>query len=142
MAKSKNESKSKKILVKIYLFVLFIAGIVIGFSYQAAMDKKVTNLEQMLDNNIVTALISNGIEQSDVVSQFIKENRVSGRICHEYNKKISLPKSKKAQNFEPIFKTVARNFKVELKKTTYKDGSCKYIFGDDKRTYSIIEFTK
>ena len=142
MAKNKEESKPKKILVKIYLFILFIIGIVIGFSYQAAMDKKVINLEQMLDNSIVTALISNGIEQGDVVSQFIKEDRVSGRLCHEYHKKISLPKSKKAQNFEPIFKTVARNFKVELKKTTYKDGSYKYIFSDDKRTYSIIEFTK
>jgi len=142
MAKNKEESKSKKILVKIYLFVLFIVGIVVGFSYQAAMDKKVTDVEQMLDNSIVTALISNGVEQSNVVSQFIRETRVSGRICHEYNKKISLPKSKKAQNFEPIFKTVARNFKLELTKKTYKDGSCKYTFKDDKKTYSIIEFTK
>lgn len=142
MAKNKEESKSKKFLVKIYLFVLFVVGIIIGFSYQAAMDKKIVNVEQILDNNVVTALISNGIEQSNVVSQFVKENKSGVHTYHEYYKKISLPKSKKAQNFEPVFKTVARNFKVKLTKKVLKDGSYQYIFTDKNRVCSVIEFTK
>ena len=44
MAKNREESKPKKILVKIYLLILFVAGMIIGFSYQAAKDKKVINL--------------------------------------------------------------------------------------------------
>ena len=142
MAKNREESKSKKFLVKIYLLVLFVAGMIIGFSYQSAKNKKVIDFEQLLDNNIVTALTSNGISQSDVISQFVKEMRIKGRICHEYYKKIELPKSKKVDNFEPSFKTVARNFKVELTKKTYKDGFYRYSFSDKQRTYSIIEFTK
>ena len=142
MTKNREESKPKKPLVKMFLLILFIAGMILGFSYQAAKDKNVSNFEQMLDNSIVTALTSNGISQNDVISQFAKEIRIKGRICHEYNKKIELPKSKKADNFEPSFKTIARNFKIELTKRKYKNGSYRYSFSDKQRTYSIIEFIK
>jgi len=91
MTKSREESKPKKFLVKIYLFILFVVGMIIGFSYQAAKNKKIIDFEQILDNNIVTALTSNGIDQSNVISQFVKEIKIKGRICHEYNKKIELP---------------------------------------------------
>jgi hypothetical protein len=142
MAKNREESKPKKFLVKIYLLVLFIAGMILGFSYQSARDKKVVDFEQMLDNNVVTVLTSNGISQNNVISQYVKEIRIKGRVCHEYYKKIELSKSKKAENFEPSFKTVARNFKIELKKIKYKNGAYRYSFSDKIRTYSIIDFVK
>lgn len=142
MAKKREESKLKKLLIKIFLLVLFIAGMILGFSYQSAKDKKVIDFEQKLDNSVITALTSNGISQNDVISQFVKEVRIKGRICHEYNKKIELPKSKKADNFEPSFKTIARNFKIELTKRKYRNGAYRYSFSDKTRTYSIVEFTK
>ena len=142
MAKNREESKPKKFLVKIYLLVLFIAGMILGFSYQSARDKKVVDFEQMLDNNVVTVLTSNGISQNNVISQYVKEIRIKGRVCHEYYKKIELSKSKKAENFEPSFKTIARNFKIELKKIKYKNGAYRYSFSDKIRTYSIIDFVK
>lgn len=142
MAKNREESKLKKLLIKIFLLVLFIAGMILGFSYQSARDKKVVDFEQMLDNNVVTVLTSNGISQNNVISQYVKEIRIKGRVCHEYYKKIELSKSKKAENFEPSFKTVARNFKIELKKIKYKNGAYRYSFSDKIRTYSIIDFVK
>jgi hypothetical protein len=92
----------------------------------------------MLDNNLVTALTSNGIEQKDVLSQFAREKKDKSSAYNEYYKKIKMPKNKKPENFEPVLKTLARNFKLELSKTTYKDNSFKYVFSDKKRIYSTI----
>ena len=137
------ESKDKRnsFLIKIYLFILFVAGIILGFSYLSANKESLTAIDVALDNNIVTALTSNGIEQQNVISQFVKEVRVSGVICNEYYKTIKLFEKQKPENFEPIFKTIARNFKIDLSKTKHKDGSCKYTFYDKKRTYSIVILT-
>ena len=137
MSKEKKD-KRNKITVKIYLFILFIAGIILGFSYQAAVKDRITAIDTLLDNNLVTALTSNGIDQSNVLSQFAKEVKVSGVVCNKYYKKIKLNKNQKPENFEPIFKTLARNFKIDLSKTKYKDGSYKYSFYDKKRTYSEV----
>ena len=135
-----NEKKDKrnKFVIKIYLFILFMTGIILGFSYQSALKNKITAIDTLLDNNLVTALTSNGIDQSNVLSQFAKEVKVSGVTCNKYYKKIKLNKNQKPENFEPIFKTLARNFKIDLSKTKYKDGSYKYSFYDKKRTYSEI----
>lgn len=140
MAKEKKD-KRNGILIKIFLFVLFVAGVVLGFSYLSANRESLTAIDVPLDNNIVTALTSNGIEQRNVVSQFIKEVKVSGVACNEYYKTINLLGKQKPENFEPIFKTIARNFKIDLSKTKYKDGSYKYTFYDKKRTYSVITLT-
>ena len=137
------ETKKKKsgFLIKVYLFILFVAGIILGFSYLAANKSNLTAIDIPLDNSIVTALTSNGIEQENVVSQFAKEVKISGVLCNEYHKTIKLPDNKKAENFEPIFKTIARNFKIDLSRTKYKDGSYEYSFYDKKRTYSIVTLT-
>ena len=137
MAKE-NKDKRNGTLIKIYLFILFVAGVILGFSYLSANKEDLTSIDVPLDNNIVTALTSNGIEQINVTSQFIKEVKVSGVNCNEYYKTIKLSEKQKPENFEPIFKTIARNFKIDLSKTKYKDGSCKYSFYDKKRTYSVI----
>ena len=100
-----------------------------------------TAIDVPFDNNLVTALTSSGIEQINVVSQFVKEVKVSGVTCNEYYKTIKLSEKQKPENFEPIFKTLARNFKIDLSKTKYKDGSIQYTFYDKKRTYSVVTLT-
>ncbi|MGE4384770.1 MAG: hypothetical protein AB7E39_02745 [Endomicrobiaceae bacterium] len=137
MAKQTREQKSK-VLSKIYLALLFAAGIALAFSFQAAKKNKAVNIDQMLDNSLVTALTSNGIEQKDVLEQFAREKKEKSVIYNEYYKKIKLPGNKKSENFEPILKTLARNFKLELSKTTYRKGSFKYVFSDKKRIYSTV----
>ena len=138
-----NEKKDKrnKVVIKIYLFILFMTGIILGFSYQAALKNKISAIDTLLDNNLVTALTSNGIDQSNVLSQFVKEIKVSGVTCNKYYKKIKLNRNQKPENFEPVFKTLARNFKINLSKTKYKDGSLEYTFYDKKRTYSVVHLT-
>lgn len=137
MAKQTKEQKNK-VLPKIYLALLFAAGIVLAFSFQTAKKNKAVNTDQMLDNSLITALTSNGIEQKDVLAQFVREKREKSVTYNEYYKKIKLPVKKKAENFEPVLKTLARNFKLELSKTTYKNGSFKYVFLDKKRVYSTV----
>ena len=138
---TEKKDKRNSVLIKIYLFILFVIGIILGFSYLSANKTSLTAIEVPLDNSIVTALTSNGIEQKDVVSQFVEEVKVNGVACNEYSKTIKLSEKQKPENFEPIFKTIARNFKIDLSKTKYKDGSYKYTFYDKKRTYSIITLT-
>ena len=128
-------------MIKIYLFILFIIGIILGFSYLSANKENLTAIDVPLDNSLITALTSNGIEQKDVVSQFVEEVKVNGVACNEYYKTIKLSNKQKPENFEPIFKTIARNFKIDLSKTKYKDGSYKYPFYDKKRTYSVVTLT-
>lgn len=138
---AKNKTKNR-VLTKIYLILLFMAGIVLAFSFQAARKNKVVFIDQMLDNNLVTALTSNGIEQQDVISQFARERAVKGAVYNEYYKKIKLSKKQNIENFEPVFKTLARNFKINLSKTRQKDGSVKYSFYDKHRIYSTVVLTK
>lgn len=140
MAKEKKD-KRNTVLIKIYLVILFLAGIILGFSYLSASKNKLTAIDVPLDNNLVTALTSNGIEQKDVISQFVKEIKISGITCNEYHKKIKLSIEQKPENFEPIFKTLARNFKIDLSRTKYKDGSYEYTFYDKKRVYSTVILT-
>jgi len=137
MTKQKQQPKNN-FLVKIYLVLLFVLGITLGFSFLAANKNKTISIDQMLDNELVTALTSNDIEQRNVITQFAREKKVEGMVYNEYYKKIRLPKDKKSENFEPIFKTLARNFKIDLSKTRYKDGSCKYSFYDKYRSYSTV----
>lgn len=137
MAKEKKDRRNTT-LIKVYLFILFIVGILLGFSYLSANKESLKAIDVPLDNSLITALTSNGIEQKDVVSQFVEEVKVNGVACNEYYKTIKLSDKQKSENFEPIFKTIARNFKIDLSKTKYKDGSCKYTFYDKKRTYSEI----
>ena len=137
MAREKKDRRNG-CLIKIFLFILFVVGIILGFSYLSANKDGLTAIEVPLDNSIVTVLTSNGIEQTDVISQLVEEVKISGVTCNLYHKTIKLPADKRPENFEPLFKTLARNFKIDLSKTKYKDGSYEYIFSNKKRTYSTI----
>ncbi len=153
---AKEEKQKNGCLIKIYLLILFIAGIILAMSYQSGKnapsqteDKQASSAENkttsatgpidvMLDNNIITALTSNGLQQQDVLSQYVKEMKDKDFTYNQYYKEIKLPKGKKAENFEPILKTIARNFKIGLTKTKNKDGSYKYSFYDKQKIYSEI----
>ena len=67
MAKETKKKKSR-FLIKVYLFILFILGIILGFSYLAANKANLTAIDIPLDNSLVTALTSNGIGQENVLS--------------------------------------------------------------------------
>ena len=103
MAKETKKKKSS-FLIKVYLFILFVAGIILGFSYLSANKTNLTAIDVDLDNNLVTDLTSNGIEQINVTSQFVKEVKISGALCNEYHKTIKLPDNKKHENLMfPLF---------------------------------------
>lgn len=150
------EEKKSGCLIKVYLLILFVAGIILALSYQSAQknednqqDKQRISVENkepsraeplyvLLDNNIITALTSNGVQQQNVISQYVKEMKDKGVTYNQYFKEIKLNKDRKPENFEPIFKTIARNFKIGLSKKTNKDGSLKYTFFNKKIIYSEI----
>lgn len=159
------EEKKNGCLIKVYLIILFVAGIILGLSYQSAKKDKTVQTsdrqqtasvqteqknekksdkenkeekEILLDNSLLTALTSKGIEQQNVLSQYIKEIESKGSTYNVYYKEIKLNKGQKPENFEPVMKTLARNFKIGLKKTKNADGSYKYLFYDKKRTYSEL----
>ena len=48
------ESKDKRngVLIKIYLFILFVAGVILGFSYLSTNKEDITAVDVLLDNNI------------------------------------------------------------------------------------------
>ena len=138
-----NKDKRNSILIKIYLFILFVIGIILGFSYLSANKEKLTLIDIQLDNNLVTALAASGIEQQNIITQFTKEIKSNnGIVYNQYYKKIKLARNQKLENFEPIFKTLTRNFKISLSRTKNNDDSYIYKFYDKKRVYSIVELTK
>lgn len=154
---SDDKKEKSGCLIKVYLLILFIAGIILALSYQSAQKKgpnqkseqQQTSVESkntsssgpidvMLDNNIITALTSSGLQQQNVVKQYVKEMKDKNTTYNQYFKEIKLNKGQKPENFEPILKTIARNFKIALSKTGNIDGSIKYLFYDKKRTYSEL----
>ncbi len=152
-----NDKKEKSgCLIKIYLLILFVAGIILALSYQSAKknesdqtDKNRASvvstaasasepMEVLLDNNIITALTSNGLQQQNVVSQYVKEIKDKNITYNKYFKEIKLNKGQKPENFEPILKTIARNFKLGLNRSKNPDGSLKYSFFSKKTVYSEL----
>jgi hypothetical protein len=53
-----------------------------------------------------------------------------------------LPDNKKIESFELQFKTLARNFKIDISKNVEPDKSNKYIFYDKNKIYSTVIFYK
>jgi len=139
---TKENKQNSGVLTRIYLILLFGLGVMLGFSFISFNENKIFIADQKLDNAVVSVLTSNGVSQSSVVIQFAKENKIKGAVYNEYYKKIKIPKNKKIKNFELSFKNLAVNFKIDLSKTIYKDGSCKYIFYDKDRTYSTVVLIK
>lgn len=138
----KKQKKQSSIMVKIYIFILFICGIILGLSFISPGKNTQNLIEQKLDNDLITILVSNGIEQEDVISQYIKEAKTENQIYNQYYKNIYLPSNKKIANIELQLKILARNFKIDMSKNVEPDKSYKYVFYDKNRTYSTIVFTR
>ncbi len=141
---TKKQKKQSSFLVKIYIFVLFICGIFLGLSYISGNKQQGKHsgvaVEQKLDNDVVTVLVANGIGQENVAKQYIKEITDKKGVYGSHYKKIILPKGKNPENFEPQFRTLSRNFKIEMSKKLDGESSCEYVFFDKKRIYSTVVF--
>ena len=137
----KKQKKQSSIIVKVYIFILFVCGILIGLSF-VSTDKNKELIEQKLDNDLVTILVTNDITQEDVISQYIKEAKNGDQIYNQYYKNIYLPNNKKISNIELQFKTLARNFKIDISKNVEPDKSYRYVFYDKNKTYSTVVFTR
>ncbi len=140
----KKQKKQSSVLVKIYILVLFICGIFLGLSYvsgdKSSVKRPSVAVEQKLDNDLVTVLVANGIAQENVVKQYVKEITDKKGVYGSHYKKIILPKGKNPENFEPQFRTLSRNFKIEMSKKVNGENSCEYVFFDKKRIYSTVIF--
>ncbi|GAB1401424.1 hypothetical protein MASR1M68_03350 [Elusimicrobiota bacterium] len=139
---TKKQKKQSSIMAKVYIFILFLCGIVLGFSFISSGKNTKNLIEQKLENDLITILVSNGLGQEDVISQYIKEAKNGDKIYNQYYKNIYLPDTKKIASIELQLKILARNFKIDMSKNVEPDKSYKYVFYDKNRTYSTIIFTR
>lgn len=139
---TKKQKKQSSIMVKVYIFILFVCGIVLGLSFISSGKNTKNLIEQKLENDLITIIVSNGLGQEDVISQYIKEAKSGDQIYNQYYKNIYLPDTKKIANIELQLKILARNFKIDMSKNVEPDKSYKYVFYDKNRTYSTIIFTR
>lgn len=138
----KQKKQSSSIIVKLYIFILFVCGIILGLSFISTDKNKKNFIEQKLDNDLVTILVANDIDQEDVIAQYIKESKNENQIYNQYYKNIYLADNKKIANIELQFKILARNFKIDISKNVEPDKSYKYVFYDKNKTYSTVVFTR
>ncbi|MDD5021195.1 MAG: hypothetical protein PHR82_03540 [Endomicrobiaceae bacterium] len=139
---TKKQKKQSSVIVKVYIFILFVCGIILGLSFISTDKNNQNFIEQKLDNDLVTILVANDIEQGDVIAQYIKESKNGNQIYNQYYKNIYLPNNKKIANIELQLKILARNFKINISKNVEPDKSYKYIFYDKNKTYSTVVFTR
>lgn len=139
---SKKQKRQSSIIVKIYILILFICGVILGLSFINAGKNSRGNIDAKLDNDLVTILVSNGIKQEDVIAQYVREKKYENSVYNQYYKNIFLPDNKKIESFELQFKTLARNFKIDISKNVEPDKSNKYVFYDKDKIYSTVIFTK
>jgi len=66
---TKKQKKQNSIMVKIYIFILFLCGVALGFSFISSGKTQKNLIEQKLENDLITILVSNGLGQEDVISQ-------------------------------------------------------------------------
>jgi len=123
------------------MIILFFCGIGIWFSLQSVQKQK-TCVDIMLDKKIVDVLISNGIIQNDILSQYIVERRTKTSQWNEFYKTIRLKSNKTVQFFETSFRSIARSMKIGLNKVNNTDGSVTYKFYLPNRNYYNITFVR
>lgn len=130
--------KKESILIKVYLIFLFICGIAVWLTIQP-LNKQIS-VDVELDKKIVDILVSNKIRQENVVRQFVKENSFASTKWNEFHKTIKLNRTKKIQDFEKAFRSLARSMKMGLSRLDNSDGSITYKFYSPSRTYSYVTF--
>jgi hypothetical protein len=133
------KNKKENILIKIYLIFLFICGIIVWLTIQPANKQKIS-IDVILDKKIVDIFVSHNINQGNILKQFIKERSSNSMKWNEFYKTIELNKFAKIEEFEKLFRRLARSMKIELSRTDISDGSVTYKFYSPSRTYSNITF--
>jgi hypothetical protein len=84
----------KSILVKIYLMLLFICGMVVWFTIRPASKQKIsTNI--ILEKNLVNILASNNIKLKNILKQSIRGRNFNSIKWNEFYKITELNKSVK-----------------------------------------------
>ena len=135
------EKKKENILVKVYIFVLFLCGIGLWFAMNnAGTAKQKLTIDVELEQKLVDALAANGIKQTDIILQYARERETTTKVWNEFYKKIQLHGNKRSENFENSFRAVARSMKLGLSKTDNVDGTVTYKFYSSNANYSNITF--
>jgi hypothetical protein len=133
------KDKQESVWVKIYIVLLFLCGIGIWFAIQPVNKQKVS-IDVELDKRVVDVLTANGIVQSDILTQYIRERNTRATQWNEFYKTIKLKSGKSPQYFETSFRSVARSMKIGLSKVDNVDGSTTYKFYSPNKNYSNITF--
>jgi hypothetical protein len=126
-------------LIKIYILALFLCGIGLWFAVNTAPKEKVS-VDIQLEHKIVDALAANGVKQTDIISQYVRERETTTKLWNEFYKKIKLQGDKRPENFENSLRTIARSMKLGLSKTNNVDGSVTYKYYSSNINYSNITF--
>ena len=137
---SHNEERKESVLVKIYIFFLFVLGILLWLSYAPSTQKLSVDIE--LNKRIETSLLASGIEQADIVKQYQREKDTARANWVEFFKTIKLSDDKTADSYEASLSRVARSLKLGMKKTQKEDGSVVYDFFDKLGSYAVLTFVK
>ena len=132
--------KRESIIVKIYLVVLFFAGIALFLSLQPSKNEKIS-ADVALDRKVIDVLLANGISQKQLVSQYVREKSAGRETWNEFHKTFAVRDLAKARSLETGLAGAARSSKVGLRKTENPDGSLTYVFYTDRdKIYSQITF--
>jgi hypothetical protein len=135
------KERKESFWVKIYIAALFFCGVALWYSMQPLQKNEVA-IDIELDKKIVDILAVNGVEQGDIVKQYVQERSSKGSRWNEYYKSIKLNAESNSHIFESTFRSIARVMKVGLSVTENDDGSVTYKFYSPNRTYSNITFIK
>ncbi|MCL2484865.1 MAG: hypothetical protein FWF00_02325 [Endomicrobia bacterium] len=135
------ESRQENPLIKLYIIILFFCGIGLWFAMQSQPKQKMS-VDLELDKRVIDVLVANGVTQSDILSQYIRERTTSSAEWNEFYKRIRLQSGKKSDAFEMSFRSIARSMKLGLSKTENLDGSVTYKFYAPNRNYSNITFVE
>ena len=135
------EKKKENTLVKVYIFILFLCGIGLWLAISnAGTPKQKLAVDVELEQKLVDALVANGVKQTDIISQYVKERETTSKEWSEFYKKIQLYGNKRPENFEDSFRSLARSMKLGLSKTDNSDGSITYKFYSSSVNYSNVTF--
>lgn len=133
------EKKQESILIKFYILALFLCGIGLWFAVSGAPKQKIS-VDVELEQKIIDVLSANGVQQTDIVSQYARERETTSKVWNEFYKKIQLHGNKRSENFENALRAVARSMKLGLSKTDNVDGTVTYKFYSSNMNYSNITF--
>lgn len=133
------EKKQENILVKIYILGLFVCGIGLWFAVSGVPKHKVS-ADIELEQKVTDILFTNGVKQTDIISQYTRERETTTKVWNEFYKKIRLCGEQNSDNFESPLRALARSMKLGLSKTDNVDGTVTYKFYSLNMNYSNITF--